>query len=125
MVIDSSLFIEYLRAKDKSSCTLMNLPLFMGGNLYVSTVTIFEIYSGCLTLSHKHDADLILDGILRIDFSDEIAKKASEIFINLRQTGQTIEFRDIFIAATALVHNLPLKTLNTKHFSRINGLILA
>ncbi len=33
-----------------------------------------------------------------------------------------IEFRDIFIGATAIVHNLPLKTTNTKHFERIKEL---
>jgi tRNA(fMet)-specific endonuclease VapC len=30
-----------------------------------------------------------------------------------------IEFRDIFIAATAIVNEMPVKTLNLKHFQRI------
>jgi len=33
-----------------------------------------------------------------------------------------IEFRDIFIAATCMVNNLPVKTLNKKHYDRIEGL---
>ena len=33
-----------------------------------------------------------------------------------------IEFRDIFIAATCIENNLPIVTLNKKHFERIAGL---
>jgi len=33
-----------------------------------------------------------------------------------------IEFRDIFIAATCIVNDLPVRTLNKKHFDRITGL---
>jgi tRNA(fMet)-specific endonuclease VapC len=35
-----------------------------------------------------------------------------------------IEFRDIFIAATCIVNELPLITLNKKHFKRIEELKL-
>ncbi len=35
-----------------------------------------------------------------------------------------IEATDIFIAATALVNNLPVKTLNERHFARVEGLLL-
>jgi predicted nucleic acid-binding protein len=38
--------------------------------------------------------------------------------------SSTTAFRDIFIAATAIVNNLPVKTLNIKDFSRIPGLVL-
>ncbi|MEY4906232.1 MAG: hypothetical protein RLZZ292_4047, partial [Bacteroidota bacterium] len=34
------------------------------------------------------------------------------------------DHRDIFIAATAIANNLPIKTLNIKHFARIPNLIL-
>jgi tRNA(fMet)-specific endonuclease VapC len=43
----------------------------------------------------------------------------------LRSTGLMIELSDIFIAATALANNLPVKTLNTRHFERVEGLSLA
>ncbi len=33
-----------------------------------------------------------------------------------------IEFRDIFIAATCLVYELPILTFNKRHFKRIKGL---
>lgn len=39
--------------------------------------------------------------------------------IDLRIRGAMIELTDIFIAATALVNNLPIKTLNIRHFERV------
>jgi len=44
MVIDTSIVIEHLRAKDKSATTLFNLP--EEEDLFISTVTLFELYSG-------------------------------------------------------------------------------
>jgi predicted nucleic acid-binding protein len=51
-----------------------------------------------------------------------VAEKAAEIYHRLRKNNQIIEFRDIFIAATCLTFNLPIATLNKKHFKRIEGL---
>jgi tRNA(fMet)-specific endonuclease VapC len=42
----------------------------------------------------------------------------------LRRQGQMIENMDLAIAATALAHSLTMVTHNTRHFSRIPGLIL-
>lgn len=63
--------------------------------------------------------------MVELPFHDQIAIEAARIFQHLRKNGSMIEFRDIFIAASAIVNNLPLKTLNTKDFSRISGLVLA
>ncbi len=37
---------------------------------------------------------------------------------------RSIEVTDILIAATAITNNLPVKTLNTRHFERVIGLDL-
>lgn len=60
-----------------------------------------------------------------LPFDDSVALKSSEIIHLLRKQNKMIEFSDIFIGATCMVYELPLKTLNTKHFSRITGLTLA
>ncbi len=122
MVIDSSIFIEHLRAKDKSKTTLANLPA--GSMLYVSAVTVFELFSGANDSSKKRDVKKVLDEVLILPFHAGVGEKAGEIFRELRAQGLMIEISDIFIAATALIHDLPVKTLNTRHFSRVEGLIL-
>jgi len=47
---------------------------------------------------------------------------AAEVYHDLRKRNKMIEFRDLFIAATAIAHDLPVLTLNKKHFERIKGI---
>ncbi|MDQ3773240.1 MAG: hypothetical protein M3461_02105 [Pseudomonadota bacterium] len=42
----------------------------------------------------------------------------------LEREGQPIESGHIFIAATALAHNLILVTRNLRHFERLPGLVV-
>lgn len=122
MVVDSGIFIEHLRAKDQTKTTLANLPA--NSVIYVSATTLFELFSGA-TDAHKYNAvQKLMENVLILPITAVVGEKAGEIFRNLRSRGQMIEPTDIFIAATALVNNLPVKTLNVRHFSRVQGLSL-
>ena len=77
-------------------------------NCFISTITVFELYAGAITERHKRDL--------------ETAKRSAEIYKELKNNNQLIEFRDIFIGATALETNLPIITLNEEHFKRIKGI---
>ncbi len=65
---------------------------------------------------------MLTDSIPVLSFNQEVAEKAAIIYQELRKTNELIEFRDIFIAATAIVHHLPVITKNSKHFTRIKEL---
>lgn len=58
MVIDTSIFIEYLRSKDRGQTILANLPV--DSVLYVSSVTVFELYSGATDIRKRQDVDALL-----------------------------------------------------------------
>lgn len=122
MVIDTTLFIEHLRAKDKTQTTLFKLS--STELRYVSTVTVYELFAGATDASKLASVQSELQGILILPFTTEAAEKSGEIYRDLRSRGLMIEFTDIFIAASALINNLPIKTLNTRHFSRVQGLTL-
>ncbi len=70
------------------------------------------------------DIKLVTSNLVVLPFSNEIALKAAEIYHNLKGRNKLIEFRDIFIAATCIVNELPIVTLNKKHFQRIDGLTI-
>lgn len=123
MVVDSSVFIEHLRAKDQSRTTLANLP--PNAILYVSSITVFELFSGATNTDKYGKVQKLLQDVLVLPMTASVGEKAGEIFRMLRSTGSMIEVSDIFIAATALANNLPVKTLNTRHFERVEGLRLA
>lgn len=123
MVIDTSVFIEHLRASDKTSTPLSKLP---GGTaLHVSVVTLYELHLGATTSAKRQDVDLLLRGVPVLPLTPQIAEEAAHHYRELRSRNQLIGHRDLFIAATALVHHVPVLTLNQKHFSRITGLELA
>jgi len=44
--------------------------------------------------------------------------------LDLKSRGRSVDTNDIFIAATALINNINLCTLNTKHFESIENLKL-
>jgi tRNA(fMet)-specific endonuclease VapC len=120
MVIDTNIFIEFLRAKDKTKTGLFLIP--DDKQIYISSVTIYELLMGANTPDKIKDIKILTEDIPVLPFNEDVANKAAEVYHQLRQKNQIIDFRDIFIAATCIINNCPLKTLNKKHFDRIIGL---
>ncbi len=121
-MLDTSIFIEYLRASNKSRTILYKLADTPG--LSLSSVTYYELLMGATNEQKKKDVNLLTQHLTILPFNDIVAEKASGIYHALKQENKLIEFRDIFIAATAIAYKTPLKTLNVKHFKRIKELIL-
>jgi predicted nucleic acid-binding protein len=120
MVVDTSIFIEFLRAKDKTKTALFLIP--EDEQIYIASVTLYELLMGATTPDKIADIKILTDEIPVLPFNAEVAEKSAEIYHQLRQLNKMIEFRDIFIAATCIVNNLPVRTLNKKHFDRIQEL---
>jgi len=122
MVIDTSIVIEHLRAKDKSATTLFKLP--EEEDLFISTVTLFELYSGATSPDKEKSVQDICEDFIILPFTADIAVKAGEIYRQLKSKSQSIGVADIFIAATCLSFSQPIVTLNKKHFRLIDDLII-
>lgn len=122
MVIDTNVFIEFLRKKDKTDTILYSISEVVP--LAISTITLYELLMGATDNKKLYDIQLLTEDLLILTFDDRVASKSGEIYHQLRKENKMIEFRDIFIAATCIVNQMPLKTLNTKHFDRISGLNL-
>jgi predicted nucleic acid-binding protein len=120
VVVDTSIFIDYLRAKDKKSTELYKIP--SSKRIYISSVTLYELLMGATNEQKREDVRLLTEDTIVLPFDEEESIRASEIYHDLRKTNKMIEFRDIFIAATCLSHNLPIKTTNKNHFQSIKGL---
>jgi tRNA(fMet)-specific endonuclease VapC len=120
MVIDTGIFIEHLRAKDKLGTMLYKIS--DNTDLFISSVSLYELYMGATNKEKEADVKNITEDLSVLPFTDAVAQKAAQIYHQLRLSNQMIEFRDIFIAATCIVNGLPIVTLNKKHFKRIDGL---
>ena len=120
ILIDTSIFIEYFRKENKTKTKLYLLKK-EGYTLITSAICYFEYMSG----SKNRDFDKILfDNIEVIALDKNQAFIASQVFQDLKQKNALIEFRDILISSCAISLKIPLSTLNTKHFARIQNLSL-
>jgi tRNA(fMet)-specific endonuclease VapC len=120
VLIDTSLVIDYLRNSDKPATKFISL--FKVYDLYLSVITVFELLNGATTKAKHADIRKICNSLTIVDFDIRCAEKASEIYRELRIQNKMIEFRDILIGATAMVHNFPVSTLNKKHFERLHSI---
>lgn len=59
-----------------------------------------------------------------LNFDSTAARKAAEIVGQLKTKRKSIDKPDLFIAATAVVNQLSLDTVNKKHFIYIDSLEL-
>jgi tRNA(fMet)-specific endonuclease VapC len=95
--------------------------------LTFSIISYYEILRGLEVKSaavqkQRFELACLNSEILPLD--ETVIRRAIKIYADLYRRGQLIEDADILIAATALVHDLPLVTNNNKHFSRVPALVL-
>ena len=66
----------------------------------------------------------IISRVKVIPLEENDALIAGDILADMRKTGQSIGIEDVLIAASAITSKCIMITANTRHFSRINNLIV-
>lgn len=118
VVIDTDIIVDYLRA---GIGPLEQLLQKAGENkikLYISAMTVLELYSG-------RDTALQLPAILAIEqklevvgLSGSLAKYVAE----LKKKAGNISLPDVIIGGTAMFIGAEVATRNKKHFALIPGI---
>lgn len=108
---------------------LTNLQEHLHDPMYLSTITMMELYYGAYK-SQKVDANLaklktIESFFIILPPGPEAAEPFGKMKATLEAQGLRLADLDLIIAAAALTRNLTLVTNNHKHFGRIPGLKLA
>jgi predicted nucleic acid-binding protein len=119
-MIDACVFIEYFRAFGRRKTYYSEL-LVRYPNLCVSSIAKYEVLCGAM------DGDMAFwescfRQITVLSFDGSTITMARDIYRQLKRENKLIDTADILIAATAMENDLPLATLNRKHFERIRGL---
>ena len=122
LIVDATILIEYFRKTDKANSKLVG-HFKQYENLYISSVTEFEVINGA-TEKHLQFWNGMLPRFTVLDFDSRAAREAANIVAQLKTKRKTIDKPDLFIAATAIVHEITLDTLNVKHFIDIDNLQL-
>ncbi|MBC7774426.1 MAG: PIN domain-containing protein [Phycisphaerae bacterium] len=82
MLVDSTIFIEYLRSRNRANTALANLPA--DSILYTSSVTVFELFSGATDAEKRLAVQTLLQGVLILPVNFETDIHAGEIYRDLR-----------------------------------------
>jgi len=124
VLLDSTVAIDHLRNRNaqlaghlQSGCTLF-LPLTALG----------ELYAGAERSAQPAKTHAVVSTLLQsvsVLYCDEItATHYGRIYAQLARAGTPIPQNDIWIAALAMEHNLPLATRDA-HFKHVQNLALA
>lgn len=118
MLLDTSVIVDIDRGiEEKRMDHLISLSPHI-----VSSATVMEISTGFFRSNRKAILlDEFISPLTIISIDQKVARKAGKIAANLIERGERIEINDLYIAATALLHEETILTTNVKHYERIDG----
>lgn len=109
--LDTNAVIELIRGNREVTSRLNDFSIF-----YISMISVYEYGRGKLTIEQvKED----LEKFKFIIINYEIIMKAIEIYKDLIKKGELIDDNDVIIGACCIINDIPLLTLNKKHFNRL------
>lgn len=123
VVVDTSVIIDHLRQVKKPK-TLLKTTLEDKHTVFIiSSNVIQELFAGqsSKAVESKDKIRKVLQPFHVMDVTPEIAELAGQI---MRDTKLSIRFADAAIAATTIINNAKLATLNKKDFQGIKNLEL-
>ncbi|MGH2962916.1 MAG: PIN domain-containing protein [Solirubrobacterales bacterium] len=94
----------------------------------ISVITVSELLHGVLRASGATRArrrafvEHVLAGLPAIPITEPVARVHADVWSDLSERGEPIGAHDLWIAATALAHELGIATRNVSHFDRVPGL---
>ena len=122
VVLDTDILIDYIRRPKVDGSYLVKLiKSELPHNLAISIITIQELYVGQSSkIAQKEQFFLtIIDSLKILPYEYKVAKCAGKI---MRDSKYKTGFTDAAIAATTIVNNAQLATLNKKDFQGIPDL---
>lgn len=124
-LLDTDIVIYALKGRAE---VLANLRIHYHEPLFLSTITMMELYYGAYK---SRNVDANLARLKAIETSYPLLAPGAEVVDAFGRTKASLEAQgarladlDLIIAITALSRNLTLITNNQKHFQRIPGLKL-
>lgn len=120
VLCDTNILIDFSKRNPEVVQTLKTIGT---ANIQVSAITAGEFIFGALNNADLTKILKALRAVTVLPVNEAISERGVEL-VTRYGLSHTLAVPDALIAATALVHDLPLYTLNTKDFRFIEGLRL-
>lgn len=124
ILLDTDICIEILRGNKKVIQKLKQ----ESDDISISFMSVAELYYGAEKSDYSDDNTILIESFLLsltiINSDLEILKRFGQLKGTLYKSNKLLSDADLFIAATTLVRCNKLVTGNTKHFSRIDDLMV-
>ncbi len=123
-LLDTNICIFYLKGRFDLDTKVRNVGV---ENCFISEITVAELKFGAENSEHVERNRSVVTNLLSVfqvipvfGSLDVYAKEKAR----LRKRGDLIDDFDLLIGATAIANELIMVTNNTKHFVRMDGMIL-
>jgi tRNA(fMet)-specific endonuclease VapC len=125
VILDTNILIRLereLKKRERGSATrfMEQLP---ASRICITPTIAGEFCSGA-SMAKKERWEKALVVYEMLDITSETSWIYGEIYRDLAAQGALIGANDIWIAATALTHGLPIATGNLREFQRVRGLVV-
>ena len=127
-LLDTNILSELIK-KHPSPLVLSQLGSKPAHTLFTSSICIMELRFGSALRENfetfwQRIVKEIISRVNIIPIGETEALAAGDILADLRKTGNIIGLEDVLIAASAITNQYTVVTANTRHFSRIKGLLV-
>jgi tRNA(fMet)-specific endonuclease VapC len=124
VLLDTDVFSFFLKTADTRAAVYD--PYIRGRAIVLSFVTVGELY---VWAARRHwnakrisSLEQRLHSLVIVPYDFELCKIYGRIRAALLDKGRPVASNDLWIASSAIRHDIPLVTHNGKHFSSIRGL---
>lgn len=118
--IDTGPLISFLKGREPGAEAVDRVIRQL--DCFVTAVTTYELLFGVARARRQIGEENLL-GVMQILPVDEMAaRRAAQLHDQLIRRNEDIGIKDVLIASICLEHDLPLFTLNERHFRRVLGL---
>jgi len=118
--IDTGPLIAFLKGRNPGAAAVERVV--RDRDCFVTAITAYELLFGVARARREIGEDALLGIMQALPLDLAAARRASQLHDELIRHNQDVGIKDVLIAAICLQHELPLLTLNEKHFRRVPGL---
>ena len=122
ILVDTDVWIDFLRNDDPGAAAVKRLLVERGAAMAASTV--FELFAGIRGPRRLRALEALLGQVSAVPLSAAAARIAAERYTALKAAGRLIGNGDLLLAGTAIDLGAAILTRNTRHFERVEGLVV-